>query len=140
VSNATPPTTGVGQLDDESSTERVLLREDIGRTLASEGYGSVKVLSHEAADRVFTQKRREILRLLEQVEIESQRELARRLDRDPGAVQRDLQALIEADLVTVERDGRAKRPVLIHDTVVVEPLTAPRVDPETPSYTVENEP
>lgn len=113
------------QIPEESSLERTLLRSEHGRVLSAEGYGDVRVLSHEAADRVFTEKRREIVRVLNDTRVESQRDLADILDRDPGAVQRDLQKLREFDLVTVEDDGRAKVPTLAYDSIVVEPLAAP---------------
>ncbi|GAA0539121.1 winged helix-turn-helix transcriptional regulator [Halorubrum ejinorense] len=128
--------------DNESSTERTLLRTSIARRLTGEDdeFGSVKVISHELADRVFTPKRREILQTLNQKEVSSQRELARILDRDPGAVQRDLTELINADLVDVVEEGRSKRPVLAHDTIIAEPLVAPSGIGTEASYTVENEP
>lgn len=124
----------------ESSPDRTLLRTEYARLHAAEGYGDVRVLSHEAADRVFTEKRREIVRVLNETDVASQRELARIVDRDPGAVQRDLQRLAEFDLVTVERDGRANRPVLAHDTIVIEPLAAPDAVVPTASVTVGDEP
>jgi predicted transcriptional regulator len=133
---ATPPT---DETPDESSTERALLRTHLARSLGEE-WGDTKVLSHEAAARVFTDKRHEILQALDSEPVASKRKLAERLGRDPGAVQRDLDHLIEADLVDIEQDGRSKRPVLAHDTILIEPLVAPdSVGPET-SYSVENEP
>lgn len=126
--------------DDESSPERTLLRTSVARALTAEGFGSVKVLSHEAADRIFTPKRREILEILDEEDVTSQRELARRIGRDPGAVQRDLQELIQADLIDIEQDGRSKRPTLAHDTIIVEPLVAPDTVGADAQYTVENEP
>ena len=125
---------------DESSTERTLLRTSVARELSGDGFGSVKVLSHEAADRVFTAMRREIISLLNNREVSSQREIARLLDRDPGAVKRDLEQLAKADLLTIEQAGRSKRPTLKHDTIVVEPLAAPDSAIPEASYTVENEP
>lgn len=128
--------------DNESSTERMLLRTNVARRLAAEDddFGSVKVISHELADRVFTPKRREILQTLNHREVSSQRELARILDRDPGAVQRDVTELINADLVDVVEQGRSKKPVLAHDTIIAEPLVAPSGLGTEATYTVENEP
>ncbi|ERH13998.1 MAG: hypothetical protein J07HB67_00252 [halophilic archaeon J07HB67] len=127
-------------IPEESSPQRSLLRTEYARLHAAEGYGDVRVLSHEAAERVFTEKRREILRVLDNTAVESQRALARIVDRDPGAVQRDLQELAEFDLVAIESDGRANRPVLAHDTIVIEPLTAPDSVVPTASFSVEDEP
>lgn len=138
-----PPTDGpVRNLgDDESSPNRALLRTEVARALTSEGgFGSVKVLSREAAERVFTTKRQEILRVLDNHDVSSQRELAGMVNRDPGAVQRDLTELAEADLVTFTDSGRSKKPALVHDTIIIEPLVAPADIVPDVSYTVENEP
>lgn len=125
----------------EAAPDRVQLRTAVGQTLTAAGYGSVLVLSHEAAERVFTEKRRQIVSLLDEETIDSQRALARRLDRDAGAVHRDLQALGEAGVIELREDGRKKRPVLAHDTILVEPLAAPEsVTPDEPTYTVGPEP
>lgn len=125
----------------ESSTERMLLRTSVARRLAADDdLGSVKVISHELADRVFTPKRREILQTLNDREVSSQRELARILGRDPGAVQRDVTELINADLVDTVEQGRSKKPILAHDTIIAEPLVAPSGIGTEASYTVENEP
>lgn len=124
----------------ESSTRRTLLRTAVARSLMSDGFGSVQVISPEIASRVLTDKRREMINVLESTDISSQRELARKLDRDPGAVQRDLTELIEAGIVEVREEGRSKRPVLTHDTVIVEPLVAPDSAIPDATYTVENEP
>lgn len=125
---------------DESSPDRTLLRTNVARALSTEGFGSVKVLSREAAERVFTSKRQEILQLLHNEDVSSKRDLARKLERDPGAVHRDLEELIEADLINIDTDGRADRPYLTHDTIVIEPLVAPEAAIPEAEYTVENEP
>jgi len=136
--DATPSTHAA----DESSTERTLRRASVARKLTAgdAAFGSVKVISHELADRVFTPKRREILQALNENDVSSQRELARLLDRDPGAVQRDLTELIDADLVDVVENGRSKQPVLAHDTIIAEPLVAPGDLGSEANYTVADEP
>ena len=125
--------------DDES---RVLTRHAVADALGRDGaFGDVLILSHEAAERIFTPKRRELLRTIERREVGSQRKLADLVDREPGAVQRDLQHLIETDLVDVARDGRALKPELKWDTVVVEPIVAPdAVGEHDADFTVENDP
>lgn len=125
---------------DESSPERALLRTEYARFHAAGGYGDVRVLSHEAAARVLTERRREIVRVLDETAVESQRELARIVDRDAGAVGRDLQVLVESDIVKLESDGKANRPVLAHDTVVVEPLAVPDAVVPDVSFEPEDEP
>lgn len=131
----------VGRADEaESSTRRALLRTAVARSLSNDGFGSVQVISPEMSSRVLTEKRREIIDVLDSTEISSQRDLARKLDRDPGAVQRDLTELIEAGIVEIHEEGRSKRPTLTHDTVVVEPLVAPDSALEDAEYTVQNEP
>jgi len=47
------------------------------------------------------------------------RELARTLDRNVSILSRNLDVLFEADVIDFETDGRAKRPVLAHETVFV---------------------
>ncbi len=56
--------------------------------------------------------------------IESVSDLARRLDRDKGAVSKDLRRSAELAVIAYEGDGdgTAKRPVLNHDHVVIEPV------------------
>lgn len=134
------PTETEGVIPDEASTERSLLRTEYGRLHSAEGYGNVRVLSHEAADRVFTEKRREIIRVLDSTDVESQRELARIVDRDPGAVQRDIKELAKFDLVRIEDDGRKNKPVLAYDSIVIEPLAAPDSVAPKASFGVETEP
>lgn len=125
----------------ESDPERVMLRSRLARELTGEAsFGSVKVLSHELADRIFTEKRRELLRTIANQDVSSQRELARLLDRDAGAVQRDLAQLIRADLIDIEIDGQANRPVLSHDTILIEPLVAPDNLGDEASYAIDTEP
>lgn len=50
------------------------------------------------------------------------RDLARRLDRDVSIVSRDLDVLFEAEVVDFEEEGRAKKPVLAHENIFVEPV------------------
>lgn len=109
----------------ESDLDRVLGRHAVAGALADAGFGDVLVLSHESADRALTPTRREIVEALSTEEFGSQRQVAEHLDRDPGNVKRDLDVLCEEGVVTRETDGRAKRPVLKHDTVTVEPVVAP---------------
>lgn len=136
----TEPNTGGDPPEDDP--QRVMVSYRVADTLSKAGFGDVKVLSHEAADRIFTEKRRELLQTIENQDVSSQRDLAKRVGRDPGAVQRDLQRLIEGDLVALEDAGRANKPALKHDAIIVEPIVVPDdlVDDQDPSYTVESEP
>lgn len=111
------------ETDDE---ERNRNRRELARLLAQSGMDSVQVVSHETAREVLTDRRRELLRAIEEYEPASIRELAEELDRDDGQVGRDLHTLAEHALVTFEQEGRGKRPVLTAETVVVEPLRWPR--------------
>lgn len=124
--NETPPGADtdnvIASTDPESDSDRVLARYTVANALGEAGFGDVFVLSHEAADRALTESRREILNVLVADDIESQGELARRLDRDPGNVGRDLDVLVDEGLVERIQNGRAKKPVLTHDTYVVEPV------------------
>ena len=50
------------------------------------------------------------------------RALARRLERDKGRVSRDFGVLAEHGIIECETHGRAKRPKLAQEHLVVEPL------------------
>jgi predicted transcriptional regulator len=118
----------VASTGSESDTDRVLARYTVANALGEAGFGDVFVLSHEAAERALTESRREILNTLATTTVESQGELARRLDRDPGNVGRDIDILVEEGLLERVQNGRAKRPVLTHDTYVVEPVVGAAPD------------
>lgn len=110
--------------DDET---RVLVGTEVGRALSAAGFGTVHVLSHEAADRALTRNRRELITVINNEPVESIRELSRRVDRDNGNVKRDLDVLVDENLVAFETDGRSKRPFIKPDTVIQEPLVNPSV-------------
>lgn len=97
-------------------------RADITRTLIQGGYDDVLVLDHETAQRVLTEKRRELLDRIREREVESVRRLADDLGRDKAAVSRDLDLLFEYDLLDYEEINQRKVPTLKHDTVIVEPI------------------
>lgn len=105
--------------DDETRVER---RKQMARALARGGMTDVRVLSHESAERVLTQKRRELIAVLTDQTVGSVRDLARRVERDKGQVSRDLGVLAEHGVVDFEETGREKRPYLQHEHVVVEPI------------------
>lgn len=106
----------------DGSTERVEARMKLSRSLAREGYDDVLVLSRESGERILSPSRLELLDRLRAGDVESVRSLADDLDRDKAGVSRDLALLAEHDVVEYVDAGRAKVPVLKHDTVVVEPL------------------
>lgn len=105
--------------DDEGRVER---RKQMARALARGGMTDVQVLSHESAERVLTEKRRELIAALTHEATESVRDLARRVKRDKGQVSRDLKVLAEHGVVDFKKTGREKRPYLQHEHVVVEPI------------------
>jgi predicted transcriptional regulator len=82
----------------------------------------VQVLSWDTADKVLSPKRRELIETLQQTDVESVRGLARQLGRDKGQVSRDLGTLAEHGIVQFEESGRAKRPVLTQEHIVIEPV------------------
>ncbi|SDY97605.1 HVO_A0114 family putative DNA-binding protein [Halopenitus persicus] len=82
----------------------------------------VQVISWDTADKVLSPKRREIIETLRAEDVESVRGLARKLDRDKGQVSRDLGTLAEHGIVRFEESGRAKKPVLTQDHLVIEPV------------------
>lgn len=109
---------------EESGSERVLTRHTVGESLAKAGFGDVFVLSHEAADRVLTPARREIIEVLATNEVSSLRELAKLVDRNPGNLSRDMEVLAAENIIRYAKDGKAKRPELKHETIISEPLVA----------------
>lgn len=105
-----------GDVDDRVR-ERALFSE----TLARNGYPDVLVLARERVADLDARHVR-ILRHLGDHSPASVRQLAAGLGEDKGTVSRDLQVLAELDAVDLVEEGRAKRPVLSHEHVVLEPL------------------
>lgn len=105
--------------DDNARVER---RSEIARALARGGMDDVQVLSFESAEKVLTPKRREIIQTLRGEEVKSVRDLARLIERDKGQVSRDLGVLAEHGVIKYETTGRAKRPYLVQEHIVIEPL------------------
>jgi predicted transcriptional regulator len=110
-------------LKEESAPERIQARLKIAKSLSEAEFGDVLVLSHESVRKVFTPKRQEIIEVLATKEIKSVRDLADHLDRNPGNVSRELDILARHNVVGYVEEGRAKRPVLEHETIIGEPLT-----------------
>jgi predicted transcriptional regulator len=108
---------------DESAPERIRVRLKTAKALSEVEFGDVLVLSHESVRKVFTPKRQEIIEVLATKEIKSVRDLADHLDRNPGNVSRELDILARHNVVGYVEEGRAKRPVLEHETIIGEPLT-----------------
>ena len=106
----------------QSKEEQLQLRQQMARALARGGMDDVHVVTHEISQSVLTPRRREIIQYLKEEDPESVRALARALDRDKGAVSRDLATLAEHNIITYDTDGRAKRPTLVSNHVVVEPI------------------
>lgn len=106
--------------------ERVLRQDEFAGDLNARGYTDVLVLRRENGRDVLTESRLELVDYLDRHggEVESVSDLARKLDRDKGAVSKDLRRLAELDIVEYEGDGdgEAKRPVLKHEHVVIEPV------------------
>lgn len=98
------------------------LRALMAKSLAAAGMTGVNVIDRKTADLVLTDRRYELLQTIKHEDPESVRDLARTVDRDKGAVSRDLATLCKAGVVTYEENGRAKRPVLAQEHLVVEPI------------------
>lgn len=119
-------TSGTGSAN---SGESAITRYQVSNALTSAGFQDPIVLTNAMADEALTPSRREILQILATEDVESVRQLAERLGRDKGNVSRDLGILIDNDLVKVDADGRSKRPILKHDTILVEPVVSNRQEP-----------
>ena len=115
-----------GDGPDDRIGERILRQDEFASDLNAQDYTDVLVLRRENGRDVLTESRLELVEYLERHgdDIESVSNLARRLDRDKGAVSKDLRRLAEFDIVEFEGDGdgEAKRPVLKHDHVIIEPV------------------
>jgi predicted transcriptional regulator len=109
--------------DPRAEKRRLLTRTLAGGALAQAGYTDTLVLSRESAREVLTAPRLELLDRLRSGPVDSVRALADELDRDKGGVSRDLATLAALDVLEYEPAGRAKRPRLKHETVLVEPVT-----------------
>jgi DNA-binding transcriptional ArsR family regulator len=120
------PDSEPGGSDGDAVGDWLRRQEEFASTLNAGGYTDVLVLRRENGCDVLTDSRLELVDYLDRhgEDVESVRDLARRLDRDKGAVSKDLHRLAELDVVTYEGEGggEAKRPVLKHDHVVVEPI------------------
>lgn len=107
-------------------TERLTQRENFAAALNEQGYTDILVLRRATGREILTQSRLELVDYLDTHgdDVVSVSDLARGLDRDKGAVSKDLQRLSELDVVAYEGEGNgdAKRPMLKHDTIVVEPI------------------
>lgn len=110
----------------DRTEERVLQRDAFAGDLNARGYTDVLVLRRENGRDVLTESRLALVGYLERHgdDVESVSDLSRRLDRDKGAVSKDLRRLAELDIIEYEGEGKgeAKRPVLKHDHVVIEPV------------------
>lgn len=111
---------------DDAGSERLRQLEAFAADLNARGYTDVLVLRRESGRDVLTDARLTILEFLDRHggEVESVSDLARGLGRDKGATSKDLRRLAELDVIDYEGqgDGEAKRPMLKHDAVVIEPV------------------
>ncbi|WP_302079956.1 MarR family transcriptional regulator [Salinibaculum rarum] len=120
------PDADTGDGPDDRITERILRQDEFADDLNAQGYTDVLILRRENGRDVLTESRLELVGYLERHgdAVKSVRDLARKLDRDKGAVSKDLRRLAELDVIEYEGsgDGEAKRPVLKHEHVVIEPV------------------
>lgn len=114
------PDADAGDGPDDRIAERILRQDEFAGDLDAQGYTDVLVLRRENGCDVLTESRLERHGEV----VESVRDLARRLDRDKGAVSKGLRRLAELDVVEYEGDGdgEAKRSVLKHQHLVMDPL------------------
>jgi predicted transcriptional regulator len=115
-----------GERVSDGIEHRILQQNEFASALAAQGYTDVLILRRENGRDVLTEGRLELVSHLERYgdDIESVSDLARRLDRNKGAVSKDLHRLAALDIVEYEGDGdgEAKRPLLKHEHVVIEPV------------------
>ena len=115
-----------GEPPNDRIAERLLRQEEFGSDLNARGYTDVLVLRRENGRDVLTDSRLALIEYLDQYgeDVESVSHLARELGRDKGAVSKDLRRMAELDIIEYEGDGDgdAKRPMLKHRHVVIEPI------------------
>lgn len=93
------------------------------QAITSADMGDILTLQRDTAYRVLSDARCEVLRVITETNPESITALADQLDRPLTAVHRDVEILFEADVLDYE-DGpnNANKPVLAHQTILMEPL------------------
>jgi predicted transcriptional regulator len=120
------PDADSGNGPSEHIDKRILKQDEFAGDLNEQGYSDLLVLRRENGRDILTESRLELVGYLERhgETVESVSDLARKLERDKGAVSKDLRRLAELDIVEYEGEGsgEAKRPVLKHDHVVIEPV------------------
>jgi hypothetical protein len=110
---------------DTQGGDRIVRQDEFAADLNARGHSDVLVLRRENGRTVLTEGRLALIQALSSNEdIYSVSDLARRVNRDKGAVSKDLRRLAELDVIMYEGegDGEAKRPVLKHSHVVIEPI------------------
>lgn len=101
---------------DEGDITRIL------SVLEEAGYEDVLVLDQESADKVLTERRRELIDQIESMDAQSVSELATQLNRKKSAVSRDLSVLYEYNVINFEREGKRKIPILKHESIMTKPM------------------
>ncbi|MDY6764521.1 MAG: hypothetical protein SV377_02360 [Halobacteria archaeon] len=102
--------------------EREGRKSEFARRLLEAGYKDFLILEKDDAQKVLTQKRRELLGAIEDKEIESITHLSEAVGRDVSIVHRDLDLLFKYDIIEYDEKQGRKIPKLKHEHVFVEPL------------------
>ncbi|MFB6130339.1 MAG: transcriptional regulator [Salinigranum sp.] len=97
-------------------------KAEFAKRLTEAGYEDFLVLDREAAERVLTDRRAELLDAIRTESPPSITALAEIVERDVSAVHRDLDVLFEYSLVVYEAENGRKAPRLKHEHVFVEPV------------------
>jgi len=79
-------------------------------------------IDYDSAREVLTPKRRELIKKMEDKEIESMRNLARKVDRGKNVVFDDLVLLAEKGVIDFKKEKNRKIPVLSHSNIFIKPL------------------
>jgi len=98
--------------------EELQLIED----LSERGYDDVLILKPETAQKVFTEKRKELLETIQDQSPDSVKQLANRVGRDTGIVSKDLKILVENEIVELKSKNGAKIPEIRHKNVFTQPV------------------
>ncbi|MDY6774353.1 MAG: hypothetical protein SVS85_04080 [Candidatus Nanohaloarchaea archaeon] len=90
--------------------------------LVEAGYSDFYIMDQDAARRVLTERRLEIIGFLRKNEASSIRGLARNLGRDVKSVHHDLGVLFENGVIDFEEEADRKIPVVPFKRIFVRPL------------------
>lgn len=96
--------------------------KEIRKLLKDLGLDDTLIIGYKSAREVLTEKRIELIKKIEEEEIESIRDLSRKVDRGESVVFNDLVLLAENGIIDFKKEKNRKIPVLRHSNIFVKPI------------------